>query len=498
MVPLLLFFAAPGLAQPAESVTPADLMRHIEILAADDFQGRKPGTEGETKTLFYLARELHARGLKPAGPDGSWYQPVELVERSPQGHRATWRSGGAALPAGSDDLVLIGRSPSERIAGAPVVFAGHGAVLPAYGIDQLAGAELAGAVALVLYDAPAVPGFPSFADRTETLRQAGAAAVIAIIGPDLAWEAVQRNYAAGTTRLGFRPPPPILGAMPLTAAHALLRAAGHDLTAMLDAQPGSSFRVVVLDVEADLEVATAVRPYTSYNLLGRIAGADRTSDNLLFLAHWDHLGICRPEGEEDRICNGAVDNASGLAAMIEIAGRLAAGPRPERDLLFLATTAEEIGLLGAEHYVARPTVPLESIVAAVNLDTVAVHPAGKPVAVIGRGVKGLDAAIAATVAQAGRSLDTDDEADALVQRQDGWAFTRAGVPAVMVGGSISDLGLLGAFLSGPYHGPDDEIGPGLVLEGAAEDADLLVALGRRLADPAFYTRPEGQTEQGMD
>jgi Zn-dependent M28 family amino/carboxypeptidase len=207
------------------------------------------------------------------------------------------------------------------------------------------------------------------------------------------------------------------------------------------------------------------------------------------MAHWDHFGICRAEGEPDRICNGAVDNASGIAAMIEVAGHLARGRRPARDILFLATTAEEVGLLGAEEFVGRPTVPLASIAAVVNLDTIAIHRAGSPVAVIGRGTAPLDAAIDATIAAEGRRLDSDTEANGFLRRQDGWAFTRRGVPAVLVGGSFSDMALLNAFLEGAYHAPEDEVGPNLVLEGAAEDADLMVALARRLGEPTLYRRP---------
>jgi len=201
------------------------------------------------------------------------------------------------------------------------------------------------------------------------------------------------------------------------------------------------------------------------------------------------MGLCRPEGAPDRICNGAVDNASGVASLIEIAGGLARGARPARDILFMATTAEESGLVGATYFAAHPTVPLASIVAALNMDTVAIHQAGEQVAVMGRGVPALDAVIDSTIADMGRRLDTDDEAAALIQRQDGWALTQAGVPAIMVGGSFSNMALLNAFLSGRYHGPDDQVDGALVLDGAAEDANLSVALARRLADPAIYQRP---------
>ena len=175
--------------------------------------------------------------------------------------------------------------------------------------------------------------------------------------------------------------------------------------------------------------------------------------------------------------------------MIEIAGALARGPRPKRDVLFLATTAEEMGLLGAEYFASRPTVPLASIVAAINMDTLAIAPKGEKVAVMGRGHPLLDSLVDRTVAEAGRTLDSDDEAAAFIERQDGWAFTRAGIPSIMVNGSFADMKKLGAFLAGPYHSASDNPGPGLVLDGAAEDTDLMIALGRKLADPAVYAAP---------
>jgi Zn-dependent M28 family amino/carboxypeptidase len=175
--------------------------------------------------------------------------------------------------------------------------------------------------------------------------------------------------------------------------------------------------------------------------------------------------------------------------LVEIAGRLAAGPRPMRDILVLATTAEEVGLLGAEHFAANPPVPLHSIVAALNFDTVAIHGAGQPLAVIGRGLAPLDAAIAATAAEFGRTMDATYAADAFIQRQDGWALARAGVPAVMVGGAFADMAALQRFLGGDYHGPSDNVRPDIPLDGAAEDANLAVALARRLADPTQYSRP---------
>jgi hypothetical protein len=492
--PLLFLLATAAPAQTDAPVAAADLRRHIEILASDDFQGRAPGTAGETRTVDYIAEQLRARGLEPGGENGSWFQPIDLVERTTRSHQVSWSASGRELPFDQAQIALQGREDGVRLNDAPVVFAGHGVRLPDRGIDQLAGTDVTGAVVILLLDAPDVPGFPSLAQRVRTVAEAGAAAVIAVTGPDIQWSFITRNYQRPTTKLASQTVPSIVGAMPIAAVQQLIGAAGGNFERLLNDQPGSSFRAVTLPIRASLEVRTTVTPYTTRNVIGRIRGSGDTGESLLYLGHWDHFGTCRPEGEGDRICNGAVDNASGIAALIEIAGRLARQPRPPRDILFLATTAEEMGLLGAEYFATHPTVPLPSIVAALNLDTIAIHPAGEPVAVIGRGHPALDAVVDATVTAMGRRLDTDDEAAAFVERQDGWALARGGVPAIMVGGSFSNMETLNTFLSGSYHGPEDEVGPQIVLEGAAEDTNLHVALGRRLADPAVYRRDAGEQE----
>jgi Zn-dependent M28 family amino/carboxypeptidase len=483
----LLFIALPVSAQP---VSPEALRRHIDVLASDSFAGREPGTEGEQKSIAYIAGQMRSFGLEPGGPSNSWYQPLEVIFRRPGDQTSSWRVKGRKsdrMELGRDEIILFGRSARESVESAPVVFAGHGAVMPDKGVNQLAGADLKGAVVLILYDSPETAGFPGYSERAEAVAAAGAAVVVGIIGKDLPWPVVQRVYDSGQKRLSIHAPPALAGAMSQAAAETLLRAAGQDLDVLL-AAPGPSFTAIPLKLRASFEVATEIETIRSSNVIGRVRGSGGGGESLLYLAHWDHLGLCDKEGP-DRICNGAVDNASGIAALLETARALGRGPRPKRDILFLATTAEEMGLLGAEYFASRPTVPLGSIVAAINMDTLAIAPRGEKVAVMGRGRAALDAVIDRTVAEAGRTLDGDDEAAALVERQDGWALARAGVPAIMVGGSFADMKKLGAFLGGPYHSAADNPGPQLILDGAAEDTDLMIALGRKLADPALYPWP---------
>jgi Zn-dependent M28 family amino/carboxypeptidase len=493
---LSLAIAAPLAAQaPARGVTPPDLLRHIRVLAGDDFQGRGPGTEGERRTTAYIVRQFQSRGLEPAGENGTWFQTVRLASRQPQAATLRW-TGAQPGQLGADDFVVTGREAHETLTDAPLVFAAHGARMPDRGIDQLAGAQVRGAVALILYEGPQIEGFPSISERVRTVAAAGAAAVIVVIGDDLPWDRIRASIREGGLRPDTNDEPRLSAVMPMAAALRLVTGAGGDMNRLLNEQPGSSFRAVTLPGRVSIDATTAVSHVETNNVIGRLRGSGTTGENVMLLAHWDHLGLCRPAGTRDRICNGAVDNASGVAALIEIAGQLSRGDRPVRDILFMATTAEEVGLVGAGYFAEHPTVPLNSILAAINMDTIAIAPAGSPVAIMPSNVPTLNALVAATVTASGRTLDPDDEAASLVRRQDGWALASHGVPALMVGGSFSDMALLGRFLeNGRYHTPADEADDQLVLDGAAEDANLTTAIVSRLSDPAQYQKPQQRPAQ---
>ena len=474
--PLLAASPVIALAAPkGQPVTEQSMMRHIEILASDAFEGRKPGTAGETRTLEYLSAQLSAFGLDGAAGDGGWYQPVPLVERRPFAHRALWSVNGVSADLGEDSLVLIGKDAIEQIADAPIWFVGHG------NAADLQGADLSGAIALMLYDTP--KGSPGSSARAAAVRDAGAVAVVTVYPEEVPWSAVTNALKAGSSSLQSEPVAEVQGAMPFAAAARLV---GQEA---LGRARADGFRAFATQARGTLDVSTSVRAYNSHNVIARLEGKGKSDESILYLAHWDHLGICRPEGAEDRVCNGAVDNASGLAMMLEIARHLARGERPSRDILFMGTTAEEMGLLGAEYFGANPTVPAGTIVAAINIDTVAVAPKGEAVAIVGRGTTPLDPIVDATSRELGRAVDADDEANAFIQRQDGWKLTQAGIPTVMVGGSFADMAKLQAFLGGPYHKPNDDLDRPIELGGAIEDTELMIALGRKLADPKKY-RPE--------
>ena len=225
--------------------------------------------------------------------------------------------------------------------------------------------------------------------------------------------------------------------------------------------------------------------FTAHNVVGRVPGRAPDGRVVLVMAHYDHLGLCAPEGAADRICNGAVDNASGVAAVIAVAERVAK-MQLDRDVWFVATSAEEWGLLGAKAFADDPPVPLNTIIAGFNLDTIAIVGKGAPVAMVAAKGSGLESLVRDAATALGRPWDGDDEAAAtFLKRQDGWALAERGVPMIMAGGSFSDLNLLKAFLAAAYHAPSDELRPGTDLGGAVDDANLHVELVRRAASRAI-------------
>ena len=226
--------------------------------------------------------------------------------------------------------------------------------------------------------------------------------------------------------------------------------------------------------------------FTSHNVIGLARGRHPDGKAVLLMAHWDHLGICAPRAK-DKMCNGVVDNASGVAALVAVAGKVAQ-MHLDRDVWFVVTGAEEWGLLGAKAFSDRPPLPLASIVAGFNLDTIAIAPAGTRVAMVAPPHARLEPLVRQAAQAMGRGWDGDHEADNFLRRQDGWALAERGVPMVMAGGSFSDLSLLNAFLQSDYHQPSDELRASTDLGGAIDDANLHVELIRRAASRHFSAR----------
>lgn len=482
---LALFVSAASLVSGpvlAKGVTEADLRGHIEILASDEFEGRKPGTEGEAKTVQYIAKAWAKAGLQPAAADGSWFDAVPLVQRGQGNAKYTFTAKGRKLRVASEDIILIGQQADYARSGLPLVFTGSGVKS-----DGTVAADVAGKAAFVLFDAENVPdNMKSPRARREALIAAGAEAVIFVGDSKGNWPTLRRLLLSRPIALESLEKRALLeGAVSTEFAVGLVTAAGQDWDKLRTNAKQADYAGEMLGIDADLDVKTDVYRFNSSNVIGKISGRKKNSGALLFMGHWDHLGICGPEDAPDRICNGAVDNASGIAVMNEVAEALGK-KKHDRDIYFVATTAEESGLLGAYAFAEKPVVPLDEIVLSLNVDTIAIAPRGSKVAIIGRGTTPLDAGVEAVAKKTGRAIENSTDANAFIQRQDGWALTQKGVPALMVGGSFADLNLMQKFLGSDYHGPNDELTDSTELGGAAEDADLHIALGRHFADTRKY------------
>lgn len=466
------------------------LLGHMRVLASDKFGGREPGTDGEAKSLDYIARAWFGIGLVSGtnDPGHAWFAPVTLVAREPVVSTAQFQRGRRLMTVGDDDVLVLTSGRRGLIEGAPLYFVGHGGV----GAAVPPRTELAGRVAVLLDKPPAVPAgadgaSPQDSSRQNALLAGGALAVITVLdGPrNLASVAARRKrqgYALADEALGGD----LEAFITAAAMDRLLMGGGTSLVALEGEADGRGFSPHLLDLTASLEATTRETVIHTHNVIGKLPGRKPGSGAVLVTAHWDHFGTCAQPPAEHLICNGAIDNASGVAGLIEIARRLAhppAGTPPlDRDVYFVATTGEELGLLGAEAFAENPPLPLSQVVAAFNLDSIAIAPSGTPLGIVGKGMTGLDAGIAEVAREQGRRLNTSTAPNAYIARQDGWALMHHDVPAVMVSSAYGEIWRLEHFFDTDYHRPSDVVKPGIELGGAAEDVLFTAALVRHFAD----------------
>lgn len=462
----------PAAAQRRDKALEAALLAHVSELASDAYQGREPGTEGEAKTLRYIGKQWFEIGLESGtnDPSNAWFAPVRLVARESASNRAVFSRRGRPqyVPPGSTVVFTSGKRTLVNTA--PILFVGKGE-------GEIGRAELAGRIALLL------DGGSESSKRQNALLKAGAAGVMTVLDGERTLEQVRARrsrsgYALASEELGGD----LEAFITVEGLTRALAGGPLDLPALEAMAAKPDFTARLLDLSVTLEATTRETRINTHNVIGRLPGRRPESGAVLLLAHWDHFGECAAPPAEDLICNGAIDNASGLAALTEIARRLAKGPAMDRDVYFLATTAEEIGLLGAEAFAEDPPLPLNQIVAAFNLDSFALAPRGAPLGIVGRGLTPLDAGIAAVAKAQKRKVVDGDAANAYIRRQDGWALLQHDVPTVMVSSSWSDVARVERFFEGDYHRPGDQVKPGLDLSGTAEDVIFHVGLVRHFAD----------------
>ncbi|WAC60987.1 M28 family peptidase [Brevundimonas sp. SL130] len=476
------------------------LSDHIKYLSADELEGRFPGLVGERLTLAYLQAQYEALGLAPGGRDDAWLQPVDLVRFKPErAPTAAWTGPDGArhdLISGTDITLRAGRNdPVLKLEDLPLVFAGYGVVAPEPGWDDYGDADLTGKVVVILRGQPEPLGDdPNFYGSTEHKMQEalkrGAVGVITLQQEDSRW----RRAVGGATR----PQMTVKGSADARFTGSINTATGTALggaaltEAVARAKTAGLGGAVALEARLSLDIAESTEVIHSNNLLAKIPGTTRPDEYVVYSAHWDHIGKAKePNAEGDDIYNGAWDNASGTAGLIEMARAFKAGPAPERTVVFLHVTAEEQGLLGSEAYAADPVYPLAKTAADINIDMLPFTPATRDVAVFGVGKSELEDILARFAAGQGRAVTGDGyPKEGFYYRSDHFNFAAGGVPALMPwsgrdfveGGMEAGTPYYEAQMGRYYHKLTDEWRADYDFTAALQNMDLLYRLGLTVAD----------------
>jgi len=487
------------------------LATSIGILASDGFLGRRPFTAGETKTIDYLVNSYTALGLEP-GNGNSYTQNVPMVEISPAAPSTLQFSspkGSLSLQNLTDFVTWTERPDTLNTLGKnDVVFAGFGIVAPEYNWNDYAGLDVKGKTVVVMVNDPGFYDSALFKGHTmtyygrwtykyeEAARQ-GAAACLIIHNTAAAsypFSVVQSSNGGVKLHLDTRNNPSyqlaIQGWITQPAAMRLLASAGKDSSLLRQAQhPG--FKAVPLDVKVSGSVHAKEVYNQSHNVIAKITGSKYPNEYLILSAHWDHLGTGKPDAKGDSIYNGAADNASGTAALLQIARAFKATPeKPERTILFLSVTAEEQGLLGSAWYAQHPVYPLSTTVANLNIDVVNTYGPTKDITYSGKGQSDLEDYLAEEVKKSGRYVAPEDHPEAgHYFRSDHFNFARAGVPSLTADGGVDDVARGTAYgkqkhdeyTAQRYHQPADEYDSTWNLEGGLQDIEVVYEIGRRLA-----------------
>ena len=518
-------FAADELAlrlQPAlEAITPDGLLAHIKVLASDEFEGRAPGTKGEELSVKYISDQFKKIGLKPGNPDGTYTQEVPLAGINSE-PRMSFTIGDKTIDLKyPDDFVASSArlEPEIKVDKSDVVFVGYGIVAPEYGWDDYKDVDVRGKILLMLIGDPPIPDSkdPSKLDekifkgkattyygrwtyKYEIAALKGAVAAIIVHETQPAaypWQVVRSSW--GKENFELDNPNKNMDAVSvrswitLDVAKKIVADCGQDFDALKKTAVTKDFRPVTLNAKAGIQIKQQIREFKSHNVIGKLEGTDAKlkDEYVIYTAHWDHLGR-HPELHGDQIFNGAIDNASGVASVIQIAAAfMKVNPPPKRSVLFMATTAEEAGLLGAKFYAEHPLYPLEKTLADTNID--GVNPWGKThdLEDLTNGNSALDDLLGQAAARQGRVMKPNSEPEkGGFYRVDSFEFAKAGVPVLHAARGIEIIGKppeygkqkRDEFVAKHYHQPSDEVDPGWDLSGAVQDVQLLFEVGYQVAN----------------
>jgi Zn-dependent M28 family amino/carboxypeptidase len=496
------------------AISQQTLMRITQELSSDRFQGRAPATEGETLTVELLAREFARAGLQP-GNNGSWFQDVPLVEIAAQG-APSLRIAGAAQPmtfAYRTDMVAGSYrvQPRVEVANSDIVFVGYGINAPERGWNDYEGLDVRGKTVVMLVNDPdwqsptlegpfggrAMTYYGRWTYKYEEAARQGAAAAFIIHQTEPAsygWNVVETSWTGPQLHMddgsGGAAHTLVNGWLSQDAARRLFTAAGQDLDALTRAAAQRGFRAVPLGLNASIGIDNAIRRQASRNVIGILPGRTRPDEYVIHTAHWDHLGICRP-GTDNEICNGAIDNATGTAALVALAEAHVRAGAPERSLVFLAVTAEESGLLGSAYYGANPVFPLAQTVGGVNMDSLNMAGNTRDFVAIGAGKSELERYLERALQQRGIVLTPEPSPEAgYYYRSDHFSFAKHGVPMLYARGGedLVDGGIAAGrawaqdYRANRYHGPRDEYDPNWDWSGAIRDLEIYWQIGRELAN----------------
>ena len=511
--------AATSLHAQTAQFDPARLSQHVQTLGSDAFEGRAPATPGETKTVAYLTDQFAKAGLQPGGDlkDGkrAWTQAVPLLQSewiaAPQ---VSVNLAGKATPLAQGEQIAV-RSPTNgdkglMINGAPLVFVGYGVKAPERGWDDFKGLDAKGKVLVMLVNDPDFEGgegdfggkamtyYGRWTYKYEEGARQGAQGVLVIHETEPAsygWATVKNSFTGQEFDIVRQNPaathPALEGWIQRDLAAQLFAASGTSFEAMKAAAKRKDFKPVPLKANLTVHGAAKTEVVTSSNVVGILPGTARPDETVIYMGHWDHLGIGQPDASGDRIFNGAIDNATGIAHLIEQARAFASGPKPQRSVVFMAVTAEESGLLGSEYYAANPLYPAGRTVGAINTDVMGVLGPARDFSVRGNQKFGLLDILVEEGASRGRRFTPDpNAATGTFYRSDHFTFAKVGIPALSFtsGQDLITGGVAGAkawetrYRADKYHQPADEFDPSWDFTGMAQDAELLHALGLRLAN----------------
>ena len=524
----------PNLQPALDAIASQSLLDEIKTLSSDEFEGRKPGSPGEEKTVAYMQREFQRIGLKPGNPNGTFLQDVPLagITSKPQAD-LTVKGKKLGLEYRKNYIAVSSRYvPETDVKNSPIVFVGYGVVAPEYGWDDYKDVDVKGKTILMLINDPQIadPHDPSKLDdqmfkgramtyygrwtyKYEIASEKGAAAAIIVHETGLAgypFEVVSGSW--GGENFGIQRPDnnmsrvPVEGWMTYDKVNELCRMAGLDLAKLkMDALKKDFKPVTLPGAMASFKVENTLRKIDSHNVLAKLEGSDpaHKDEYVIYTAHWDHLGK-DPTLAGDQIFNGAADNASGSAGLLEIARAYAKlSPAPERSILFLSVTAEEQGLLGSEYYAENPLYPLNKTLADINMDGLNTWGKTKDMILIGQGNTTLDDVATAVLKAQGRTVEADAEPEkGFFYRSDHFEFAKQGVPALDPDSGTHyidkpetyGIEKRNYYTEHDYHKPSDEVKPDWDLSGAVEDLRVFFEIGYQVAQAERYPEWKPGTE----